>query len=304
MTIIDTTLRDLPFSLRALASTRAVTSLSVMCLSLGIGINTTVFTFVNALLLRPLPLAEPDQLLSVHETPHEDPASAGRASYPNFLDWQEQASDVADIAAERSVNVRVSDGGEAERHPAALVSWNLFPVLGVQPAMGRGIREEEDQSGGAPVVLLSHILWKQRYGGDPAVVGRVITVNGTPRTVIGIMPRELSHAGLPRVLQASRLWIPIGSVEGNGRRDQRGLTVYARLGHGVSRDTASARLSTVARMLESLYPLENSGWGISVQLLRVGFSSNTRAMSVPIRSPSAIISGPSGRPIRMSSGVT
>jgi putative ABC transport system permease protein len=278
MTLIDTALQDLRYSIRVLASNRRFAGLSILCLSLAIGTNTTVFTFVNALLLQPLPVADPGRLVSVHETHPEDPGGSGSVSYPNFLDWRARASDVADIAAQRSVKLRVSDGGSPERYAGALVSGNLFPLLGIRPAIGRGFLEEEDRAGGAPVVLLSHTLWQQRYEEDPGVIGRAITVNGTPRTVVGIMPAELSHIAMGRLLRGARLWIPIGSVEQDARRDQRRLTVYARLRDGVTQDTVGARLSTIGQALERMYPFENKGWAVAIEPLRVGFSSTTRAM--------------------------
>jgi putative ABC transport system permease protein len=277
MTMIDTTLHDLRYSVRVLASNRTFAVLSIICLSLAIGTNTTVFAFVNALLLQPLPLADPAQLVSVHETRHGDPGSAGPVSYPNLLDWKAHASEVGEMAAQRSVDLRVSDGGAPDGYTGALVSWNLFSVLGIRPARGRGFLEEEDHLGGPPVVLLSHTLWRQRYHEDPAMIGREITVNGTRHTVIGIMPPELSQIAMNRVLRGARLWIPIGSVEHDGRRDQRTLSVYARLGNGVTRDSAGARLSTVGQTLERMYP-ENDGWGVTMRTLRFGFSPTTRAM--------------------------
>jgi putative ABC transport system permease protein len=281
MTLIDTTLHDLRYSVRVLASNRTFTVLSIMCLSLAIGTNTTVFTFVNALLLQPLPLADPTQLVAVHETRHVDPGSAGPVSYPNFLDWKARASEVAEMAAQRSVKLRVSDGGAPDAYTGALVSWNLFSVLGIRPARGRGFLEQEDHIGGAPVVLLSHTLWRQRYDEDPAMIGREIAVNGTHHTVIGIMPPELSQIAMDRVVRGARLWIPIGSVERDGRRDRK-LSVYARLGNGMTRDSAGSRLSTVGQTLERMYPFENDGWGVTVRPLRFGFSPTTRAMLLMI----------------------
>ena len=276
--MIDTTLHDLRYAVRVLASNRTFTVLSVLCLSLGIGTNTTAFTFVNALLLQPLPLAEPSRLASMHEVRREDPGNAGPVSYPNFLDWRAHAAGVAEMAAQRSVALRVSDGGPPEREAGALVSWNLFSLLGVHPAWGRGFLEEEDQIGGAPVVLLSHALWQRRFNEEPSVIGREISVNGTPRTVIGIMPPELSQIALDRVLRGARLWIPIAPAEQHSRRDERVVTVFARLADGVTPDLAGSRLSAVAQTLERMHPLENGGWGVVVQSLRVGFSPTTRAM--------------------------
>ena len=276
--MIDALVQDLRYAIRELASNRAAAGLAALCLSLAIGTNTTVFTFVNALLLRPLPLAAPDQLVSIHESRRDDPATIGAVSYPNFLDLRARVSDAGEIAAQRPVDLRVSDGGAPERYSGALVSWNFFAVLGVQPARGRGFLEEEDGPGGAPVVLLSHIVWQQHYAEDPEVVGRVIAVNGIQRTVIGIMPPDLSNVAMQRVLRGARLWIPIGSAGLESARDQRRLTVFGRLGNGETLDTFRARLSTAARTLEQMQPVENGGWTISVQPLNIGFSPATRGM--------------------------
>jgi putative ABC transport system permease protein len=275
--VIDSLLQDVRYSLRALAVNRTFAVLSVLCLAVGIGTNTTIFTFVNALVLRPVPLASPAQLLSVQEGHRQNLRNAGPVSYPNFLDWKAQASDVADLAAQRPISARVSDGGEPERYSAAFVTANLFPLLGVPVALGRGFFEDEDRPGGAPVVLLSHTLWQQRYAGDPGVVGRSITVNGAPRTVIGVMPPELSSIALQRVFRGAQLWIPIGSVAQSGRGERR-LTVYARLSNGATREIASARFDAVARTLEEAHPVENGGWAVSVRQLRVGFSDRTRGL--------------------------
>lgn len=276
--MIDTTLHDLRQAFRVLASNRTFAALSVLCLSLGIGTNTTAFTFVNALLLQPLPLAEPNRLVSLHEVRGDDPGHTGPVSYPNFLDWRVHAAGLGEMAAQRTIDLRLSDGGPLEREAGALVSWNLFSLLGIRPELGRGFLEEEDRIGGTPVVLLSHALWQRRYHEDPAVIGREIIVNGTPRTVIGIMPAGLSQIALDRVLRGARLWVPIGSVEQNSRRDERVATVFARLANGVTRDMAGARLSTVAETLGHTYPSANDGWGAVVQPLRIGFSPSTRAM--------------------------
>jgi putative ABC transport system permease protein len=270
--------QDIRYSIRVLASNRVVAGLSVLCLSIGLGTNTTVFTFVNALLLQPLPLESPGALVAIHETRHDDPGGTGPASYPNFLDWTTRASGAVWMAAQRSINVRVSDGGEPVRYSGALVSSNFFSVLGIQPAMGRGFLESEDRPGAAPVVVVSHTLWQQRYNEDPTIVGRSIIVDGTSRTVIGVMPRDLSQIALQRVLRGARLWMPLGSAQPDNRRDRRTLIVYGRLGRGITREVAGARLTAVAGTLEAMHPLENDGWSVSVQPLRLGFSARTRAM--------------------------
>jgi putative ABC transport system permease protein len=270
--------QDLRYSLRVLASNRVVAGLSILCLSLAIGTNTTVFSFVNGLLLRPVPLASPERLLTLGEARTDDPLNGGPVSYPNFVDWREGAADLAEIAAARSGPFGVSDGAGALRYPGAAVSADLFRVFGVRPARGRGFLSSDEEPGALPAVILSDTLWRQRFDADPSIVGRTISVDGTPRTVVGVMPAELSHVGLPGVLRGARLWVPLAPIERDSPRDRRSLTVFARLAPGVSPAAAGARLVALARGLESTYPAANEGVTIAVQPLRATVSANTRAM--------------------------
>jgi putative ABC transport system permease protein len=269
-------MQDLKYSLRSLAAHRTYAVLSVLCLTLAIGTNATVFTFVNALLLRPLPIPSPDRLFVVQEARHDAPQNAGPASYSNFRDWQQGVADVAQLAALRAATVRVADGGPPERYVGAYVSGNLFAVLGVRPAIGRGFRDG-DQTDVASVVV-SHSLWQQRFQSDPGLVGRTITINGAPRTVIGVMPAAVSGLAMQPVLRGSRLWLPLEAAERGSRRDERRLTVYARLSGGFSAEAASVRFRAVARALEETYQSDNGGWGVALQRLRVGFSTTTRTL--------------------------
>ena len=280
--IVDSTIQDLRYAVRSLASHPSFALLSALCLGLAIGVNTTVFSLVNGLLLRPLPFEASDQLVTVNEQRHANPGGGGPASYPNFIDWKERSAGLAEMAALRRASVYVADGGEPERYAGARVSWNLFPVLGVAPAEGRGFRPDEDRAGAAPVVVLSHTVWQQRYGGDKSFVGRSIMVDGVPRIVVGIMPPELSHVSMRSALGLSRVWLPLAATASDERRDERDLTVYARLRDGISLEMAGARLAPVARELERLHPRENEGWGIAVERLRVGVSARTRSLVLMI----------------------
>ena len=204
-------IQDVRHGMRSLSSSPGFVLLSVLCLGLGIGANTTVFSVVNGLLLQPLPFAEPNRLLALSEVRHASPLEAGRVSYPNFRDWQAQSAAIVDMAALRPRDLTISDREQAERHSGGLITWNFFPLLGIQPIIGRGFREDEDRAGAEPVVLLSEGLWRQRYAGDPALVGRSIVVDGRPHTVVGIMA-SWAHPALPSLLRGdgsgspSRLW--------------------------------------------------------------------------------------------------
>lgn len=269
---------DLRQAGRSLARSRGFTTVVISCLGLAIGANTTVFTFVDSLLLRPVPLPASDRLVSIREVRRDALGSGSPTSYPNFLDWRIQAADIMDAVALQTTTVRASIGDESDRHTAGFVSWNLFPVLGVRPSIGRGFREDDDRVGAAPVVLLSHAFWQERYGAQTDAIGQALSIDGVSHTVIGVMPRDLSHMALRRVLQGSQVWMPIAAADRDHRRDARAVGVYARLHDGVTRDVASARLGTIARVLETTHPVENNGWTAAAEPLAFGFSSTTRSM--------------------------
>ena len=275
--MIETLLQDIRYALRSLAAHRGSAVLAVLCLTLGIGTNAAVFTFVNALLLRPVPVAEPEELLVVREARREAPESGEPASYANFRDWQQAVADVAELAALRTVSVRLADGGPPERYAAALVSSNLFSVLGIQPLLGRGFLAE-DFEGNTPAVLVSHALWQQRFEADPRLLGRAVTINGVAYRVVGVMPPAASALAIQPVLRGSKLWLPLDPSERASRRDQRRLTVYARPHDGVTVEATRVRLVTAARTLEDAFRAENEGWGVSLQPLRIGFSTTTRTL--------------------------
>jgi len=273
---VESLIQDVRHGIRSLSSSPGFVLLSVLCLGLGIGATTTVFSVVNGVLLQPLPFIESNRLVALNEIRHEDPQDRAPVSYPNFRDWREQSVSVAELAAMAPRSLTVSDAQQAERHSGALVTWNFFPLLGIQPIMGRGFREDEDRPGAAPVVLLSEGLWRERYAADPTVVGRSVVIEGSPRTVVGIMPR-FAHAALPGPLRSGRIWIPLTPVEHDGRRDQRSMSVYARLAPGVGPDRAATQLTRTARTLETRHP-ENEGWGVSVRPLVTSVSGTNRAM--------------------------
>ena len=269
-------IQDVRHGMRSLSSSPGFVLLSVLCLGLGIGANTTVFSVVNGLLLQPLPFAEPNRLLALSEVRHASPLEAGRVSYPNFRDWQAQSAAIVDMAALRPRDLTISDREQAERHSGGLITWNFFPLLGIQPIIGRGFREDEDRAGAEPVVLLSEGLWRQRYAGDPALVGRSIVVDGRPHTVVGIMA-SWAHPALPSLLRGGRLWVPLAPLEHDRRRDQRLMAVYVRLASGIRSEAATAHLTAIARSLETEHP-ENKEWGISLRPVATSASATNRAM--------------------------
>ena len=251
---------------RSLSTQRGSLLLALLCLGVGIGTNTTVFSVVNGLLLRELPLQDPDRLVSVQEGNRQAPDSNKPLTYAAFQHLAGPVADVMDLAAERGMGLRLAD---AERESGSFISWNLFDVLGVQPALGRVFVEHDERGGAAPVALLSYSIWQQRYAGNPAVLGRTIVVNGSSATIVGVMPQSLAHPAL-RGFAGARLFLPLAQMDAR-TREQLPLRVIGRIRDGITIATARSRVDAVPPLAVS----DQHTW--SVEPLRVGFSAATQA---------------------------
>ncbi len=197
---------DLRFAARVLRRQPAFTTVVLLTLMLGIGANTAIFTVVDTALLRPLPYREPDRLVHLWETHRGDVSDRSEASYPDFLDWRAQSRAFAAIEGYDETNLTVTaDGGEPLMLRGARVTPGFLPMLGVTPARGRAFVSEESVAGGAPVVLLTHRFWQRRLGGDPQVIGRSLTLDRRPFTVIGVLPQDFHFAPV----DDAELWLPI-----------------------------------------------------------------------------------------------
>lgn len=281
---LETLLQDVRYGLRMLAKNPGFTAVAVITLGLGIGVNTTVFSFVQGFLLRRPPVADPDRVMMLCGTnpkggwmPDMAPVSA-----PDFLDWRRQANSYSGMAAASFDSFTLSGSGEAERVPGGQVSANYFQVLGVAPIRGRDFAPGEDQPGHAKVAIIREDLWQQRFGGDPAAIGRTVKVDGQNYTVIGIEPSRFRIWIFP-----AQLWIPLDfkpeQLGSEGRKNHWLLNVFARLKPGVSRAQAQAELAAIASRLATDHPDSNKGWGANVLTLGkyMADTSNTRpAMTV------------------------
>jgi len=179
---VSTLLQDLRYALRNLVRTPGFTAIAVATLALGIGANTAIFSVVHAVLLRRLPYPEPDRLVVLREQQIHQSGEMGVA-WPTFLDWRTQAQSFQDIAGFRTDHLMLSGAGEPEMLRSAQVSAPFFSLLGVRPALGRAFDAEDDRPGASPVALLSHGVWKRRFGGDPSVLGRSVQLDATPHTI-------------------------------------------------------------------------------------------------------------------------
>jgi putative ABC transport system permease protein len=258
---MDILIQDLRYAGRTLIKSPGFSVLTVLCLALGIGVNSTIFSVVDTVAIRPLPFRSPDALVTLHMTHQASGIQWGGASFLDVRDWRERTRVFEEIASVTGRSLTLSDGDEPERFRGSTATWNMFPMLGVQPILGRPFRPEEDAPGGPRVVLLGHGVWQRRYGADPAMVGRTITVNGSPHAVIGVMP---PHFQFP---EQSQLWIPQSPIEYASERTDHNLAVFARMKAGVSFDDARRDIIRVGEQLATEHR-ENQGWGATARTLR------------------------------------
>ena len=263
--------REVRLAARSLARNPTFTLFAVLTLALCIGANTAIFSLIKGFFLESLPVRDPQRLVAVYATDAANPGLLP-VSYPNYLDYREEAV-FAGLAAYRPFGLNVGGGGgNPEPFPAEIVSGNYFDVLGVKPALGRAFLPEEDAVPGArPVVILSHGFWQERFGGDPAWVGRTIRLNGREFTVIGIAPEGFT--GLNR-LRTNYLWVPMmmhAQVLPSALADRvssRGSLMFSLVGRlrpGTSLESARSGLTVLAGQLEREYPEDNAG--VRVDLL-------------------------------------
>ena len=273
-------LQDLQYSLRMLIKRPAFSVMVVLVLALGIGVNTAFFSVVNAVLLRPVPWKDPERIVSVWETNLKRGENRALVSTGNFLDWRDQSNVFEHMAGWRFLYLNLSGSGEAERVQGLTVTADYFPLLGVTAALGRTFMREEEQPGHDKVVVLSHGLWQRRFGSNPNLIGQQITVEGEPRTVIGVLPsefrifkvlnRELDIYIPLRVDPAQLARAGMTDEEKTGTRGdaEQILFVYARLKPDISLEQAQAAMDTTYTRLEQQYPKSNTGLGVKLVRLQ------------------------------------
>lgn len=257
--VLDALAQDLRVSVRLLRKHIRFTATVVTVLAVSIALNSTMFTFVDAALLSPMPFPRPDEVVALATRQTDRPVIPGPpgfrgVSYPEYLDWRAGARSFADMAAYAEAPLIVGDDTQgAERAAGAFVEWQTFALIGQGPIIGRGFRPDDDREGAAAVVLLGYDLWRTRYAADTAVLGRTIRVGGVPSTVIGVMPPTF---GFP---QSAQLWQPLAHMPGLSRhpRATRSLAVIARLAPGVTVPWATAELRTIAARLAASFPDTN-----------------------------------------------
>ncbi len=267
-----TLLQDLRFAVRLLAKDRWFTSIAAIALALGIGVNATVFTFVNAVLIRGLPINDPDRVMVIGTRD-----SRGRDRGMSFLDFEGYRAvtrTFAGLSAYTGSTMNVSDEGRApERFQGPYLSANAFSLIGQKTLAGRAFLPDDDRPGAAPVVILGNGIWKNRYGSERSVIGRTIKVNDVPSIVIGIMPEGFKFP------IGADLWLPLAQLPRltELKRDARNLEVFGHLADGVTRAQAQSEMNTIAAKLRQDFPATNKDVAPAVMTF------NERVNGGPIR---------------------
>jgi putative ABC transport system permease protein len=263
---MNTLLQDLRYAVRVLFKSKALTAVALLTLALGIGVNSAIFSVVNAIVLRPLPYPQSQDLMVIWGNLHKPGLEEIEVSALELRDFQQQCQAFEQIAAYSTDGFNLTGIDQPERLRGAAISANLFPTLGVQPQLGRNIAAEEDRYGNDRVVVLSYSLWQRRFGGNPGVVNQTIQLDGRTMNVLGVMP-----AGFHFPDRETEVWIPLAFTPDLFEEDNRGshfLNVIARLKPGVTLAHAQADLDTVTARLATEH----------TSTYRGGFSARVRAL--------------------------
>ena len=269
---MDTLFQDIRFGFRMLLKAPGFTAAAVVVLALGIGANTALFSVVNAVLLRPLPYPQPERLVQVWHTPPQSSfpgATRFTVSPANYLDWASQNHSFEQMAIYGFMSFNLTGKGEPESILASRVSSNFFSVLRTQPMAGRIFTSDEDSSGHAKVVVISHSFWQSHLGGDPSAIGQTISLNNEPYTIVGIMPAKFGFPTSSDPKFQTQMWTPIAWTDKDRAvRGNHNYFVIGRLKLNADLQQAKAEMNTISARLEQQYPADDKGWGASVIPLR------------------------------------
>src|ERR671912_2090192 len=252
---------DIRFAARLLLKDKWFTLVAAVALALGIGVNATVFTFVNAVLIRGVPMPDADRVMAIGSTDRVRNRNMG-VSYLDFRDWRDSTRAFDQFSIYTGTIANVSDEGQPpERYGGAHVDAAAFRIMGQQPVLGRSFTPEDDRAGAAPVALIGHSVFVSRYGSNPSVIGRSVRINDMPTTIIGVMPEGFKFPFNTDV------WLPLGTVQDleQQRRNARNWQVFGHLAPGVTREQAQSELINISRKLESENPDTNKDIQARVQ---------------------------------------
>jgi putative ABC transport system permease protein len=262
---MDQLLQDIRFAIRTLVKAPLFTTLCVLCLAIGIGLNANIYSAVYAVFQRPFPYAEPERLIQLELVQTKRGFTNRAMPFESFQDLQSQTTAFDHLAASSFRSITLTDGDEPVRVQGQAVSWNLLPMLGVRPVLGRFMRPDEDVIGAAPVILIGYGLWQRRYAGDSSIVGRVLPVNGRPHTVIGVMPQGFMFP------EQEEAWIPAAPLLDGHSRQVFEVIVMGRLKQGVDLSAASAQVAASSERQATLFPEALGEWRATVKPIRDTF---------------------------------
>jgi putative ABC transport system permease protein len=258
-------IQDLRYAIRALKRAPGFAAVSIITLALGIAATTIVYSIVDGVLLRPLPIEDPDRVMLARETANGQDMSL---AWPNFQDWQKRQTSFVSLAAWRGLTANLTGIEQPRRLNVRHVTWQLLSTLGVRPMLGRDFTADDDRPGVPRAAVVSYAFWQRELGGTAEALGRQIMLDELPVTVIGVLPRDFTIA------RQEDIYLPVGNfLEGqllqlyNGRGNHFGFAAIGRLKPGVTAETANTEMVTIARQLEQEYPATNSGNGATVRPL-------------------------------------
>jgi predicted permease len=280
--------QDVRYGFRALFKSPGFSAIAVGTLALGIGLNTSLFSVVNAVLLQPFPVQEAHRLVFVFENNPGIGLPRASVSMPNYLDWKKQARSFEQLALGSGGTATLTGGGEPRSVARLRTSHNVLELVRERPALGRGFTAEEDRPGGPAVAMISYELWQSRFGGDPQVLGKSVLLDLAPHTIVGVLPRNF---GFPQMLSPSGV-IDFFTPAGPAAVYERGYHepfALGRLRDGVSLEAAQAEMDVIARQLSRAYPATNTGWGVTVQPVHELILGNVRAPLMLLMSAVAFV---------------
>src|SRR5208282_1034356 len=263
-------LHDIRYAFRLLAKSPGFTAIAILTLALGIGANTAIFTVVNAVLLRPLPFQDPSRLVLVAE---KSPYPTITTSYQNWLDWRDQSRSFESVEATRPSTIALTGTGQPERLKSQNMTAGIFPLLGVKAILGRTFLPEEDRPGGNPVALISYGLWQNRFGGSQEIIGKPITLDSQPYTVVGVLP-----SGFQLMFPADVYlpFTPWAKTLPDDRNWHPGIFAIARLKPGVTLEQARTEMVGITKRLEQQYPDYNTGVSANIVGIQDQMVQNVR----------------------------
>jgi predicted permease len=256
--------QDFRYGFRMLVKHPAFSAIALATLALGIGANTALFSVITGVLLNPLPYRDADRLIALYSKSTEFARSS--ISYPNFLDWRRENHSFSAMAAYRSDSLNLTGLGEPERLRTAMISATFFPILGVNPAIGRNFTEQEDKIGAAPVALISDSLWRRKFAGAPGITGKSINLDAKLYTVLGVLPSSFRFEA-NNYDPDTELFVPIGQWEEKIFQDRRaamGMDAIGKLKADIAFDQANAEMASIAAHLAEMYPDSNKNSGITM----------------------------------------